>query len=165
MESAMRRLFHSGAGILALSLSLTPFAASGGPASSGEVYSGTVVAVIDGGSFRLARDEGGEIRVRLAGIDSPAPDEAFGVEARGVLRALVLGHRVVVESASWDRGYLIGEVRRDGDSDGGAVRERLLRQGLARLDGETGSARLKAMEDAARRDHRGLWGGPKAQGS
>lgn len=68
-------------------------------AAPGDIYRGTVVAVIDANTLRVARQGGGEIRVRL-------PD-APGVEA---LRNELQGHAIEVREDHWENGLIHADL-------------------------------------------------------
>lgn len=72
-------------------------------AQPGDLYRGRVLGVIDGGTLRVARYGGGELRVRLP--VAPGRDK--------LLREYD-GHRITIEEIRWDKGFLYGQVS-DGD--------------------------------------------------
>ena len=51
---------------------------------STEVLLGTVIAVHDGDTITL-KNESGQKKIRLAGIDAPELNQPYGVESRGAL--------------------------------------------------------------------------------
>ena len=84
-------------GLVLASLLAIPITSHAAP---GDLYSGTVISVIDAQTVRLARHGGGEIRVRLP--------EALSEAA---LRDRYQGHSVIVEEQRWDKGLIHGEIR------------------------------------------------------
>ncbi|MGB0713158.1 MAG: thermonuclease family protein [Gammaproteobacteria bacterium] len=88
---------------------------------------GRVVAVHDGNSFRMARDGGGELRVKLACTIAPESGEPGAEYARAALSSEVLGNPVSVRILGWERGHAIGHVYHEG----ARVGEALLRKGAA----------------------------------
>ena len=79
-----------------------------------EVLFGTVVAVHDGDTITL-KNESGQKKIRLAGIDAPELNQPFGVESRAALREVVLDKQVQVETSKTDKyGRVVGRVILDG---------------------------------------------------
>lgn len=78
-----------------------------------------VVRVIDGDTFRVFYD-GEETSVRLAGCDTPEPNEPGGREATNYVRDLIDGNKVRLRFANMQRkrdnfGRLLCWVEFDGD--------------------------------------------------
>lgn len=145
------------------------------------VASGTAERVVDGRSFVLA--DGRE--VRLAGIEVPSlpnrtgadsppaagpdrPSENTGVAATAALRALLMGHEVVLMGAKseTDRyGRLLADAAVKDDAATGSVTKTLVSQGLARVAAHPSTAacraELQAAERAARAAKLGLWADPR----
>lgn len=124
-----------------------------------------VEIVNDGDTVTCRAADGGEVRVRLLGIDAPELDQPRGREARAALAAKLGGGVVRVAGDSRDRhGRLLGTLFVAGrDHD----RERNLNQEMV-ADGWawafTGFAEdddLAAAESAARQARRGLWADPQ----
>lgn len=121
-----------------------------------------VVEVLDGDTVVL---EGGE-RVRYLLADAPEStggrSECFGAEARGFNRGLVEGRRVSLAygEACEDRfGRLLAYV----SVDGREVNSLLVERGHACVlhvppAGSARRAEFQALESAARRARRGVWG-------
>lgn len=124
------------------------------PAAQAE-FTGKVVAVLDGDTLDVAR--GGRIlRLRLAGVDAPEPQQRYGPEAREKLAELALNRTVSVEEQGLGReGFTLASVRRGGRDLGLS----LLRAGLAwRLPGPHPDEMQRAEAEAtARRQRIGLW--------
>jgi len=124
-----------------------------------------VERVIDGDSLRLASGED----VRLIGVDCPERGEPFHDEASSRTRSLVLGREVVIEldREARDRyGRLLAYVHSGKDR---LVNETLVREGLASCyevpPNVKHAARLRAAQDTARRERRGIWSAePVAEG-
>lgn len=75
-----------------------------------EVVSGTVVAVHDGDTITL-KTNSEEKKIRLASIDAPELNQAYGAEARNMLKGLVLGKQVQVDFSKKDKySRLVGKV-------------------------------------------------------
>jgi endonuclease YncB( thermonuclease family) len=83
---------------------ILPAVAPAGPAE----YQGVVNHIYDSATIRIAY-RGGQIHVRLAGVQPPYNDDALQTLSR-----LLLGKTVRVEAIRWEKGYLIGRVFADG---------------------------------------------------
>ncbi len=134
------------------------------PAAFGTPSSGTVVKVFDGDTVLL---ESGE-KVRYLGIDAPevahgdTPADCYGAEAKALNEQLVL-HREV--RLRYDRmptdahGRLLAYVFLP---DGRCVNDELVARGAALVfrssEGFSRFHELLALQRAALRDRRGLWG-------
>lgn len=65
--------------------------------SSGPVYTGEVVRIIDGDTIHVREHGNKEIhKVRLCGIDAPELNQAFGENAKAALEAILKYHTVQV---------------------------------------------------------------------
>jgi len=73
-----------------------------------EEYKGVVNHVYDPATIRIAY-RGGQIRVRLAGLQPP-----YAENARDTLSRMLLGKQVSVQAIRWEKGFLIGRVFTDG---------------------------------------------------
>ena len=138
------------------------------PTTAGEAA--RVVRVVDGDTL-VARLDGGDVRVRLLGVDAPEsvtperPVQCFGPQAGARLRTLLPeGARVSIATdpsqGREDRfGRLLGEVTPAGRAL--TVNEALIAGGYARVFRGDGRARLlprlAAAERSARRARLGLW--------
>jgi endonuclease YncB( thermonuclease family) len=81
---------------------------------SAEVLLGTVIAVHDGDTITL-RNEAGQKKIRLTGIDAPELNQPYGVESRSALREAVIEKQVHVETSKTDKyGRVVGRVILDG---------------------------------------------------
>ncbi len=78
-------------------------------------FSGIAISILDGDTIKVESSERIVYQVRLAGIDAPEKNQAFGEEAKQNLIRLVLGKSVVVHAHKNDRyGRLVGKVFLDG---------------------------------------------------
>ena len=161
MIAGALRVWKPAAAALALLL-----AACGGPDLDrlAEGERGRVAIVRSG--HTLVLEDG--LVVRLAGVEAPAPDDAFGPEARERLEAVALGK---------DVRLLYGGARRDGYDRALAhvrlvsnrrwVQGELLKAGAARVrtwsDNRAMAREMLKLEAQARRDGRGLWREPAYQ--
>jgi endonuclease YncB( thermonuclease family) len=130
------------------------------PHALAAVFSGTVIKVIDGDTIILKSADRKTaprpfLKIRLADIDAPEKDQAFGDESGRALAGLVLRKQVrVVTVATDDYGRKVGRVSL-GNLD---VNRYMVQRGLAwvytryRRDLE-----LVVLQQEARRDRRGVW--------
>ncbi len=122
---------------------------------------GRVVGIGDGDTLTLLTGTREEVRVRLAGIDTPERGQPFGDRARQALSDLAFGRQVRVVVADTDRyGRTVGRVFAGGLD----VNADLVRSGAAwvfrRYSDDPELLRLEAEARAARR---GLWALPEAE--
>lgn len=152
-----------------------PAAAPAGADDDGR--SAVVRRVVDGDTL-IARLGGGDVRVRMLGVDAPEsvaedrPVECFGPEASARAKALLpAGTRVTLATDPtqgrvdrFDR--LLAEVTVAGDPR--TVNERLIAEGYAEVFRGDGRGRLqprlRAAERAARDALLGLWGACRRRG-
>lgn len=128
----------------------------------GFCWSDTVVSVLEGDLIKVGY-KGRMERVRLYGIDSPAPGQTFAEKAKQYTAAMVEGKRAKIRPVSKDRqGHVIAMVWVNGH----LLNQVLIREGYARVD--RGNCRQAICEDWIRyevwaRDRgRGLWGASQA---
>lgn len=127
-----------------------------GVGHAGEIQ-GRVVEILDGDTLTLLDDANRQHRIRLAQIDAPEQDQAFGRRARDHLAALAFGRRIQVEVVDTEvYGRIVG-ILWEGGRD---LNKEMVRSGYAWV--YTRYARdpkLRVVEDEARRNARGLWAG------
>lgn len=136
------------------------------PSDSSLPGRGEVEAILAGDSLRLVSGQ----MVRLAGLDAPAyqnperGDEIFGQEAHQALSEMAKGKPVRLEYPPGPQpadGYLTAYVYLSNGTD---INAALLREGAAQFDfataGDEHRATYSRLEVEARREKRGLWGGP-----
>jgi micrococcal nuclease len=148
-EAPMLRILHLA---LLLLVSLPTAAAT---------FEGRVVRVKDGDSLMLFRpDVKRTSEIRLAGIDAPELAQPWGVQSRSALRRLVNGETVRVEVTDRDRyGRLVAMVWLGRTK----VNAEMTRQGHAwAFDRYLKDKDIRAGQDLARRQGRGLWALPPA---
>jgi endonuclease YncB( thermonuclease family) len=122
----------------------------------GQTFTGKVVEVTDGDTFGLRRSIGGEVTIRLYGVDAPESSQPFGGRATRRARQLLQGENVrvsVEEIGRYGRAVASVEVQ------GGDLGAMLIRRGLAwhyrqYAPNATEYARLQRQ---ARNVGRGLW--------
>jgi endonuclease YncB( thermonuclease family) len=159
MHNALRR--SPGIFLGALLLAFAASSASGqaqedAPVEPGQTFTGRVVEVTDGDTFGVRRSIGGEVTIRLHGIDAPESAQSYGQAATRAARRIIGGKnvRVAVEDIGrYGRAVARIEV---GGGDLGAL---LIERGLAwhyeqYAPNETEYTRL---ERQARNAGRGLW--------
>jgi endonuclease YncB( thermonuclease family) len=113
-------------------------------------WKGRVVSVYDGDTLVVSNDGRGEI-VRLAGVDAPEREQAFGLTAKGFAADLVRGKTVRVVPYGDVDNYKVYV-------DELCLNEELLRAGYAWYDARSGvDAGYAALEETARSAGRGLW--------
>jgi micrococcal nuclease len=122
-------------------------------------FNGKVVAVTDGDTIRVLHD-GTVTKVRLANIDAPEHNQAFGTKAKQFTSTYVFGKTVEVDEQGVDRyGRTIGEViPPDNLLD---LNHALVANGLAWIYGKyCHDASFYPLESNARSKHLGLWADP-----
>jgi len=119
-----------------------------------------VIAVIDGDTILLKPTKGKTasrpfLKIRLADIDAPEKDQAFGDDSGRALAGLVLEKQVqVVTVATDDYGRQVGRVSL-GNLD---VNRHMVQRGLAwAYTRYRRNPELVALQQEARRARRGLW--------
>jgi endonuclease YncB( thermonuclease family) len=138
-----------------------------------ETFSAKVIAVMDGDTVMVLREGGSEaagsppaspsrgvrgsqrIKIRLANIDAPEKDQAFGMQSRDSLLELV-GRKVVqIETQAVDQyGRVVGLISVDGRS----VNQEQVRRGMAWEYSHYHTDKTYiGLEKDARQSRRGLW--------
>lgn len=125
-----------------------------------EEFKGRVTQVMDGDTVAVWRD-GAEVKIRLEGVDCPEKTQPFGMEAKEFTTALVLHKTVMVRVKTTDTyGRLVARVEVGGKD----VSVELLKQGLAwHFKRYNRERTLADLEEKARDEGVGLWGGRKPQ--
>lgn len=123
--------------------------------------SGRVVGIADGDTLTLLTPEKRQVRVRLAGIDTPERAQPYGSRARQELSDLAFGKEADVAVQDNDRyGRTVGRVRTGGLD----VNAEMVRRGAAWVYRQYNrDPSLPALETEARAAGRGLWALPEAQ--
>ena len=125
-------------------------------------FTGEVVRVKDGDSILVYRpDVKRTSEIRLAGIDAPELAQPWGIQSRTAMRRLVLGKQVEVEVTDKDRyNRLVGKVWQGRIYVNAAMTE----GGHAwAYDRYMKDRQIRAGQDKARREKRGLWALPPEQ--
>ncbi len=132
------------------------------PAVASQRFSGEVIGVTDGDTIKVLHD-GAVSKVRLASIDCPEHDQAFGHRAKQFTTAYVFGKIVTVENEGSDRyGRTIGEVMPpDKLID---LNHALVASGMAWVYQKyCQDASFYRLESAAQSHHIGLWADPNVE--
>ncbi len=130
-----------------------------GPDSEKE-FSARVIAVLDGDTVLILRKAagqraGGLMKIRLAEIDAPERDQAYGKASRSSLQEMVWHRQVLVRPLAVDKyGRTVAQL----EVNGMKVNEEMVRLGLAwEYSNYHSDRRYIAMEQQARQAKRGLW--------
>lgn len=125
-----------------------------------ETYEAKVIGVSDGDTIKLLRGKKAET-VRLADIDAPEKNQAFGAAAKKFTSNLVYGKTVDVDTLGRDRyGRIIARVHLE---NGQSVNRELVKSGFAwRFVQYRKDEQLGELERTARDNKRGLWKAPDA---
>ena len=93
-----------------------------------ETLEGTVVKISDGDTLTLLTSSNQQVKVRLAGIDTPENKQPFGNKAKQALAKLAFQKQALVEVETKDRyGRTVGIVFVNGQN----VNAELVRLGMA----------------------------------
>ena len=116
---------------------------------------GKVVHVSDGDTFILQPEQGEKIKVRVAYIDCPELNQAFGLEAKAFVLDWAKGKTVKVETLDTDRyGRVIGWVTAGEET----LNHLLVEEGYAwHFKRYSSDFRLARMERYAQKAKLGLW--------
>jgi endonuclease YncB( thermonuclease family) len=154
MSTSMQFLLRP---LLILVFLLIPFFSS-----AGSTYEGKVISVTDGDTIGVLY-RGGQLKVRLAEIDTPEKGQPYGTRARQALSALVFNQVVNVVETDRDRyGRIVGRVYVDGID----VNAEMVLRGHAWVYRKYATdQRLYRLEEEAREAKRGLWALPEAERS
>ena len=143
----------------ALLIGLQPFLL--GPVGhAATTYTGKVISIADGDTLRiLYRD--GQLKIRLAEIDTPERKQPWGTRARQVLSDKVFGRVVDVVEIDRDRyGRIVGRIYRDGKD----INREMVAEGHAWVYLKyMRDEKLLADEAAAKDAGLGLWSLPQSQ--
>jgi endonuclease YncB( thermonuclease family) len=138
--------------LIALSLSISTFAYS-------DTLSGKVTAVSDGDTLTILVDGNKQIKIRLAAIDAPEKNQAFGNRAKQQLSDLCFSKNATLKVVSTDRyGRTVGDVYCAGTN----ANLEMVKSGLAWVfrKYDKGFEYLYAAEEDARSAKLGLWTDP-----
>ena len=120
-----------------------------------ETLEGHVVKIADGDTLTLLTSSNEQVKIRLAGIDTPERKQPFGNKAKQALANLAFQKQALIEVEAKDRyGRTVGVVFVDGLN----VNAELVKQGMAWVYRKyTDDKRLYTLESEAKQAKRGLW--------
>jgi len=126
--------------------------------SAATIY-GKVVHIADGDTLTILIEGNKQVKIRLAGIDTPEKAQPFGNKAKQALAALTFQKQASVDVETKDRyGRSVGRVNVQGLD----VNAELVKQGMAWVYRKyTNDQRLYALEAEAKLAKRGLWASDK----
>lgn len=126
-----------------------------------EPISGKVVAITDGDTFKLLKQDSTLVRVRIANIDCPERKQPFSQKAKQFTSDAIFGKMVTIEVQKNDRyGRLIADVIYDSNKNLG---HELIKAGFAwHFVKYSKDKALDALEQEARQNKAGLWIEPNA---
>jgi micrococcal nuclease len=135
------------------------FGDSTGPDSEKE-FSARVIAVLDGDTVLILRKAagqrtGGLMKIRLAEIDAPEKEQAYGTASRSSLQEMVWHRQVWVHPLAVDKyGRTVAQL----EVNGLKVNEEMVRLGMAwEYSHYHSDRRYISIEQEARQAKRGLW--------
>jgi len=130
---------------------------------SAHEFSAKVIAVLDGDTVLILRQvltsgerhASGPVKIRLAKIDAPEKEQAYGMVSRSTLVEMVLHKQVRVHTVAVDKyGRSVAQLEVGGLS----VNEEMVRRGMAwEYSHFHNDRRFIALEMEARQAGRGLW--------
>lgn len=128
------------------------------PNYPGRSISGQVTYVIDGDTFQLSSQKLGKIRVRIAEIDAPELNQAYGKKAKSYLKGLIETETVIcriMEKDKYGRYIAKVEVPRMMELD---VATEMVRTGYAwHYNKYSKNQALTNIERTAKSKKQGLW--------
>ncbi len=122
--------------------------------AAAEEYSAKVIVVIDGDTLVVLHNNA-KVKVRLANIDAPEKDQAFGMDARQAMISMVLRKQVHIDTMAVDKyGRTVALVSL-GELN---VNEEMVKHGMAWEYSHFKPGRVyMALQSEAQQAHRGLW--------
>ncbi len=124
-----------------------------------QTFTGRVVGIMDGDTFKLLTADSTLLRVRLANIDCPEKKQAFSAKATEFTSKAIFGKTVTIHVQSKDRyrRYISNVIYDDALS----LCHELVKNGLAwHYVRYSKDKTLQDMEDRARKSKIGLWQDP-----
>lgn len=122
---------------------------------------GRVVSVTDGDTITILDNTNTQHKIRLAGIDAPEKNQAFGTASKRSLSDMVFGRQVAVEWSKHDRyGRTVGKVIVNGMDANLEQIKRGMAWFYAKYQNEQSvQDRLDyaSAQDDAQKNHLGLW--------
>ena len=120
-----------------------------------ETLEGKVIKIADGDTLTLLTPSNQQVKIRLAGVDTPERKQPFGNKAKQALAKLAFQKQAIVEVETKDRyGRTVGVVFVNGLN----VNAEMIGQGMAWVYRKyTNDQKLYALEAEAKQARRGLW--------
>lgn len=120
-----------------------------------ETLGGHVVKIADGDTLTLLTSSNEQVKIRLAGIDTPERKQPFGNRAKQALSKLAFQKQALVEIETKDRyGRTVGIVFVNGQN----VNAELVKQGMAWVYRKYNKDKaLYELESRAKKERLGLW--------
>lgn len=148
--------------IRSLLISLVLFASTA--ISAGPLTPGLVVAISDGDTITLLTEDKRQLKIRLAGIDTPEKKQAFGTKARDHLASRIFKNDVEVDLRKKDQyGRYLGVIYIGGVD----INQSMIQDGYAwfykhyaKDQPKEEAQRYAKAEADARSKQRGLWADP-----
>ncbi len=131
------------------------FIYAGTAASYEEIYSGNVVAVLDGDTILLLRENNpAPFKVRLANIDAPEKSQEYGLASQQSLAELVLRKPVQVATRAIDSyGRVVAVISLPGRN----INQEQVARGMAWANARSRDKDMLAVQAKAQQQKRGLW--------
>lgn len=128
------------------------------PLASSDTLSGKIVSVHDGDTATLLNKDHQTIKIRLAQIDAPESDQAFGQKSRQSLAEMIFNRDVRVERETTDRyGRMVGTIYLENLD----INQEQIRKGMAWVYREyLHDPALIEVETNAKMAKLGLWADP-----
>ncbi|HLP97739.1 MAG TPA: thermonuclease family protein [Sideroxyarcus sp.] len=119
-----------------------------------ESFSAKVIAVMDGDTVLVLRG-GQKLKVRMANIDAPEKDQAFGKQSRESLLEMVGKKQVQIDSQAVDQyGRIVGQISVEGRS----INQEQVKRGMAWEYSHYHSDKTYiGLQSDAQQARRGLW--------
>ena len=93
----------------------------------GQTFTGKVVEVTDGDTFDIRRSIGGQVTVRLFGVDAPESSQSYGTAATRAARWIIGGSNIRVNVRDVGRyGRAVARI----EVGGGNLSEMMVRRGI-----------------------------------
>jgi len=122
----------------------------------GQSFTGKIEEVTDGDTFDIRRSIGGQVTVRLFGVDAPESSQPYGTAATRAARRIIDGSSVRVAVEDVGRyGRAVARI----EVGGGDLSEMMVRRGYGWHYGHYApdATELARLERQARNAKRGLW--------
>ena len=130
------------------------FIYAGTAASYEEIYSGKVIAVLDGDTVLLLRANNPPFKVRLANIDAPEKAQEYGLASQQSLAELVLRKQVQVSTRAVDSyGRVVAVISLAGRN----INQEQVARGMAWADTRSRDKDMLTVQAQAQQEKRGLW--------